>query len=257
MPSSIVTRLISGISQDKSLVLSNSYCARSMEIGTGWETIRVGWRMAISGSGDIGFQPKFTFGLCSGTGSIYGDAFTNSFFGFHYPYNNDSWTYSQSNKDVGTFSTPTFSQLAIIVKTGQLAPILDISNFSEHHPSTNITGGAQLYIFEISKPGAQTSRTFFRAQLWASLYILDGPSPNLFVSSGLFLKIMETTSVDTYLPSGYGTTNRTPLSIGGWSGGFSPAQVSGVFNSLDTINFYWNKTSHQLEIFDVAYSKIQ
>lgn len=72
---------------DKRIQMSNNRWARKFSMGATWITARIGIRFGIRDSGaGIGGNPNFAFGFCSGTTNIYGAATVDNFVGIQcYP----------------------------------------------------------------------------------------------------------------------------------------------------------------------------
>lgn len=79
--SSILSRTISSL-LDKRVVLSNSQFARRLPFGTTWQSIRIGIRISMRDTGaDLASNPRFWFGVCSGSTNLVSDATTTNFCG--------------------------------------------------------------------------------------------------------------------------------------------------------------------------------
>jgi hypothetical protein len=243
MPSSIVARLISGINSDKKLILSNSYCARAMEIGTGWEKLRLGIRYSISGSGNVTLNPIFTFGICSGTGFSFGDSVTRQFLGVQFS-GNDFWFYTGTNG--GHLS----SSVQFVSRTGGLTTIRGAVNsqLPYYHSSCNTTGDIRAMYLDLWKNEGAFGRIYSRFYWFAIQENTPFIPTGRMVDSGAFLRAMEVTQ-DAQMQSFVG-----PIEVSDFGLIDVPTFDSGKFYG-DTVCLFWNKTSHQIEISDIAYAK--
>lgn len=72
---------------DKRIQMSNNRWARRFSIGTNWTSARIGIRFGIRDSGAaVGGNPNLAFGFCSGTTNIYGASTVDHFVGIQcYP----------------------------------------------------------------------------------------------------------------------------------------------------------------------------
>ena len=67
----IFERVVSGVT-DRKLILENDHAVRTMDIGSNWETVRLGVRFCSSGNGGTITTPELAIGVCNGTGNAYG-----------------------------------------------------------------------------------------------------------------------------------------------------------------------------------------
>ncbi len=236
MSAIVVNRLISGLESDNKLVLKSSRVARKMSIGTGWNVLRVGFRIAISGSGDLNFTPTFAFGLCSGTANVIGDATTDAFVGAFYT--GATWTYT--HQAYIPYYTPA-SSFTAMTKTGTVYQIITATSAAKM--SANHTGVRQVLAFEINKT-SNTAATI-------SATVVGGGNPTKDTLSGIFLQaIASNPGIDTF--------HTTLAALGGDTlSQFSPTTFT-TFppNVLDTICFSWNSSQAAIEITDVAYARL-
>jgi len=245
MSAIVINRLISGTESDNKLVLSSSSVARKMSIGTGWNSLRLSFRLSISRSGDLNFNPSFFFGLCSGTGNPIGKDFTDHFYGW--VYSGSTWTYTHDG------NSPKYNAACRHMgKTG--------TKYIDYGPpggatsviSASFTGKRNLVLVEFTKTGPYLDT--------AGLDIETSNVPRVDFPSGALLYAMGLNGVGagTNALSIYNSLNTNFSNI--VSNYSLPSSVTEIplvsSNTLDTICFSWNSSQAYIEISDVAYSRL-
>lgn len=222
MAAIIKVRTISAATET-AIQLPNGTFARPINIGTGWNTIRVGIRVHMDNTGAALGSGNFFIGLCSGNTNQFGDATTTH--------------------AVGCLTTSSFQFQTTFYNATGFAPAKRVG-------STLTTG--TVLAANAAIPCKAASNTADRAMI--SIDIIKG-SPNysfqLFapnntvpadMSAASFLTLMEAT---------------TPAST---SYVFSSAQTLAVNQAtdgtLDNINISWDHSSPWIEICDIAVARI-
>lgn len=230
--SSIRERTISSV-VDKRIVLSSSQFVRAIPFGTTWNKIRIGARLDITSSGgNLTGTPRFAMGVCSGNTDIYGDATTTHFVGVRSI--EATWTLTGSNrylingsmlsphKKVGTTftaGTAFFPGVQWGIGAGAASSSADRTQF----------------ILEITKGSPN-----FTLQMLGWINTGSAPADN---SDLAFYSNMEASGN----PS---ATNHT------FSAANTVAVSEGTDGNLDYINFFWDRSTAEIEISDWAVSRI-
>ncbi len=239
MSANVVNRSISGLLSDNKLVLNSSRAARKMSFGTGWNTIRMAFRVSVSGSGNLSSTPVFAFGLCSGTQNVMGDAVTDAFVGGIF--SGSTWTYTHDGH------VPYYSPsqgFKFMGKTGTVYQ--DGDPTGPPFVSANYTGIRQTIEIEIAKLNSSTIAVEAVLAVGSSYITKDTPDTTflgaVLTSSGRnpFSDYLGNHDADGY--NTYSTPTRVTL--------LNP-------NTLDSICFSWNHTGANIEISDVAVISLQ
>lgn len=227
-------RTVSAV-DDKRIVLSNSQFARPIPFGTTWNKIRIGVRLDCTTSGgNLTGTPRFAVGLCSGNTDLYGDATTTHFVGVRT--NEATWTLTNSNrylvngstlsphKKVGTIftaGTAFFPGVQWGIGAGAATPVADRTQF----------------ILEITKGSPN-----FTLQMlgWINPGGVAAPVDNSDVA---FYTNMEGAGNPA-------ATNHT------FSAANTLAVDEGVSGSFDHINIFWDRTTSEIELSDLAVARI-
>lgn len=216
-------------------MLSNSQFVRAIPFGTTWNKIRIGCRLDITSSGgNITGTPRFAMGLCSGSTDIYGDATTTHFVGIRTI--EPTWTLTDTNRYLVNGSTVSpHKKVGTTITAG-----------------TAFFGGVQWGIGAgAASAAADRTQLILEILKGSPNYTLQtlgwinpaGTSPPADNSSASFYANMEGAGN----PSG---TNHT------FSSANTVAVNEGTDGALDYINFYWDRTTAEIEISDWAVTRI-
>lgn len=250
MSQSIVSRTISSV-VDKRLVLGNSQAARLFTITTAWTKIRIGIRVGLDAQGstsNLTGTPRFAFGLChldataipsSVAGSnLYADVSCDHFFGMRST--QATWTYQANAGD------PYLGNMTGAVTRRLLTTDTDSATmFTSIGMTTEPDARRNAYFLDILKGSPNYT-------VWAG-YPNNVSAHSADVTEGMFLQMMEaaafsTGSVLTAILSGMTNTTGAGTTLA--------CDEGTVARELNGIGVFWDRTSHLLEISDVAMAVI-
>lgn len=225
MPASIVTQTISSI-EDRRLRLENAQCARLLGIGTNWNSMRIGVRMAFNGLDASVTSPLLAIGVCNGVTNIFGSSTCTNFFGLV------TRAVSGMTYDAGP---PKFYKSMQIQTASKVGTTLTTAG----SVTTAVTGDASsvrsIWIMDITKGSPNYS---------VSVTVPNGSNstPQTDYSYTTFIQAME----------------GTPSSVltGYLSGLLSDLAFTEVAGSLNALCISWDKTATSFEFSDVAYARL-
>ncbi len=221
----ILNRNIGGV-DDKRIVLANGQFARLLPSGISWDKIRVAIRYTFNATASISGTPRFWFGLCSGTTNQVLDAATTNFFGC--VSNTTTWTYyAASGISMAYFGVTTYPMKRVGTTNTQM------SSFTCYHPASG-TSVRRVFIGDITRGSPNYSFTPFGTSNTGNNNTVD-------ITQDLFLQIAAMP-----IPSYSQHAN-----LGNFSGACD--EVPGAF---DAVNIGWDQTVAQLEICDLAITKL-
>lgn len=229
MASSILLRNIGG-TDDKRIVLSNSQFARVMDIGTTWTRVRVGIRFCVRDTGgSLASTPRLFVGLSSGTSNLFGDATTQHALGVWTA--NPSWVRATSPTRYLLGNNPSWNS---VKRVGTTNTTSSTGLPSETYIlSTPETGGRGVQFVDITKGSPNfTIGAFQRFQF----------SGGIDVSLTEFLTQMEVASPSL---TDHQFTNASTLAV--------DEAVDGFFNA---VHVYWDRSTPEIEISDLAYARL-
>lgn len=226
MAVSILSRTISAVG-DKRIVVANGTFVRPIPFGTTWSQLRFGIRFHMRDSGaNLAGTPRFVMGVCSGSSAIYGDASTTNFAGIRT--NNANWTRSATAYDVTTNAfAPTKKVAAVITDGTVLNTSMKFTN-----GATAATADRQVFFVDVNKGSPNYTFDIFR--LTTGSAIAD-------ISRTLFLEQME---IAAPAITGHAT---------GTTAAFALDESAGTF---DHLSFFWDRTTPEIEICDIAVARL-
>lgn len=232
MACTILSRTISAV-EDKRIVVSNSQWARPLPMGSNWTKIRFGLRWHIRDSGaNLAGTPRMALGFCNGSTNLFGDATTTNFVGLRT--NETTWTRTSANRYLVNGSTWQLTKKV----------------------NTTITTGLGLWTttqwgigLGAAVPSADRTVFFFDLTKGSPNYTFDGFSwqntgaAPADVSKATFLEQMEVAGTPS-IP-GHAMSNVTQT--------LAVDESAGVF---DHCTFFWDRTTPEMEICDIAIARL-
>ena len=226
MAITILDRTISAVS-DKRIVVSNGTWVRPIPFGTTWTQLRFGIRVSMRDSGaNLTGTPRFVMGVCSGSSNIYGDATTTNFAGVRT--NQATWTRAATNYENTTnFWVPT-------KRVGSTITDGTVLNTSQRwaNGAASAVADRQVLFVDVNKGSPNYTFDIFRLPSGGTLND---------ISRTTFLEQME---VAAPVITGYATV--TPVA-------FAVDESAGTF---DHISFFWDRTTPEFEISDIAVARL-
>ena len=209
--------------------LVNEGIGRTISIGTDWTRLRLAILAEVVDTGSTTLiSPKFAFGLCSGTGSLFLSSTTRHFVGIT-NISSDTWVINGSYYFPGiTLSSyPVVKSASVEIETG--------SKFFMVFGRTTATNSINRLAYYIDFIKAATNPGVWDIRVCRN-DTFDG---------GTFARDVTTSSFYTQLVA-------QTASLGGWTTTSSLVPVSeSVYGDLDTVNIAWNDT-HSLAVHEVA-----
>lgn len=229
--STILKRTYSSV-DDQRIVLSNSHFARLHGVSS-WSKLRVALRISMTDSGgNLASTPEFFVGLCSGTTNIYKDSTTDHCVGVQTF--SSGWTRNTSS--FTAWYTSGGSAIRPIKKVG-----------------STVTNGSAIGADGLNLPADVTSGTPHRA-----VYFVDisTGSPNYTVQTYYWTTGSNFTdwSASDFLTNA--ELDSPSVSQFGKSATQTIAVNEGTDGTLNAVNVYWDRTTPQIEISDLAVVKL-
>jgi len=226
MAITILDRTISAV-VDKRIVVSNGTFVRPIPFGTSWTQLRFGIRVAMRDSGgNLTGTPRFVMGVCSGSTNIYGDATTDNFAGVRTV--QGTWTRAATNYEAAT------NFWAATKKVGSTITDGTTLNTSQRwaNGAASAVADRQVLFVDVNKGSPNYTFDIFRLPSGGTLND---------ISRTTFLEQME---VAAPAITGYATVTPTALAVDETGGSF------------DHISFFWDRTTPEFEISDIAISRL-
>jgi hypothetical protein len=231
MASSILLRSYSSV-DDKRIVLSNSQFARLHGVPSSWNTLRIALRASATDSGaDLTGTPEFAFGLCAGTTNIYKDVTTDHFVGIRTSL--ATWTRGPLNGVLNYHTAAAawqpFKRVGSTITTGT-----NISGFGANF-TTDVATAAHRYLMFLDILKGAPNYTF-------TMFILSGAN---FAVDASVTDFLSQAPLASPVFTGHSTSSSTTLAVNESTNG-----------TLNAVNLYWNHTDSNIEISDLAVSRI-
>jgi len=223
---------------DRALQLGNEEFIRTLSIGSAWRFLRIGLRLAIYGTADIGATStgttilKFQIGLCSGTTYPFNSDNCLGYIGYR-PNHLSGPFYSGGASNYYTWGTGANVIFQAIKKIGSVVTEIGASGGTQ----TRIKAGPDSYSLQVAD--------FYRSPTDDTSY---GVNPH-WVGSGQvnanpsvysLMRVME----DEGLATAYSTTYVT--------GGSGPYYQNGITVPLDTLSIVYNRSTPIIEIANIC-----
>ena len=235
----------------QSVNVTNGNFSRTLSIGTNWNHIRIGMLYCFSQSIVSFTQPAtLAFGICSGTGSGYGNSTVGNWVGVATRTNVD-WTWADNTSTIGTGSF--FGFIPSLNTCADLGYRVGSNSFSssvimDHWVFSGFSGS-------VSNPTSSWSRQCIFVEFWksppgtpwtTSVYY----SYNYFYNNTPFSDITPDILYQEIQKGSPSTSLTQTTQIA--DGGVIPVSVSeSVYGYIDTVNVYWNKLNG-IVIDDIA-----
>lgn len=224
MAITILERTISAV-VDKRIVVSNGTWVRPIPFGTTWSQLRFGIRVHMRDSGaNLTGTPRFVMGVCSGSSNIYGDATTTNFAGIRT--NNATWTRVATDYSVTTNAFAPTKRIGSTITDGTLLN----TTLRFNNGAAAATADRGVFFVDINKGSPNYTFDIFRA----GTSVAD-------ISRTVFLEQMEIAA-----PA---ITNYTSVT----TAAFAVDETAGNF---DHISFFWDRTTPEMEICDIAVARL-
>jgi len=225
----ILKRIYSSV-DDKRIILSNGTFARLHGVAS-WTKLRVAVRWSMTDFGaNLGSTPELSVGLCSGTTNIYKDATTTHFLGMQA----FGATWTRATSPVNACYTTGASSIRPMKRVGTT--------------TTTGTSGGNGFNLTADPTGSSTHRvmTFIDITAGSPNYTIGGFlwdfGTSVDVTESDFLAQAELAS-----PSFTGHVAATNATI---------AANEGTDGALNAVNIYWDRTTPQIEISDIAVARL-
>ena len=226
---------------DRVLSMSGSQIARQIDIGSGWNWLRLGVRLQLTNSkavdGNLNIVgPTLAMGLCSGTSSLYGDTNTTYFLGM----DTDS-----SKTFVGSYVGARY----YIVTNGQRI-ITKVNNTTTVY-ATNVN-------YSIGMPREDNAQPVNQLRI---IHFIDYIKPTVDPGMGqivFYFTQNAANGVDATTSSFYPrmSENTASLLTGYTSSHYIIPYSESVYGNLNTVNINWGNI-YGLEISDVSVYRFQ
>jgi hypothetical protein len=226
MAVTILSRTISSVG-DKRIVVSNGTFVRPIPFGTSWTQLRFGIRFHIRDSGaTLTGTPRFVMGVCSGSSNIYGDSSTTNFAGIRT--NSGTWTRSATNYEVTVNMFAPTKKVATTITDGT------VLNTSWRLPNGAAVPSADRGVFFVDVNKGSPNYTFDIFKLSSGAALVD-------ISRTTFLEQMEVAAPSI---TNYATGTTAGLALDESAGSF------------DHLSLFWDRTTPEFEICDIAVSRL-
>lgn len=223
MAITILDRTISAV-VDKRIVVSNGTWVRPIPFAT-WSQLRFGIRFHMRDSGaNLTGTPRFVMGVCSGSTNIYGDASTDNFAGIRT--NSATWTRSAADYSVAVNAFVPTKKVGSTITDGTI--LNTTMRFTNGAAAATADRG--VIFVDVNKGSPNYTFDIFRA----GTSVAD-------ISQMTFLEQME---VGAPSITNYSTVTTAAFAVDETGGSF------------DHLSFFWDRTTPEIEICDIAVARL-